>query len=131
MTYPEPEEVFEAEYELKASLSLMNDYLTDADMISDWFVEKAIRRGTQFTLHWDGEDYKAKLIDNDDDDMVRYDIFYNEEEMRFIEFVVDYNSFTETVFFTIRDGFNLEEDEEDLEAIWDQAIAALQDKIGR
>ena len=131
MIYPDPEEVFETEYELKASPSLLVGYLIDSDLIAEWFVEKASIRGKNCVLHWDGSDYKAVLINKETDDTVRYDITYSKDEMRFIEFIVDYNAFTETIFFTIRDGFNLEEDDDDLEAIWDQAITNLQDKIGR
>lgn len=53
---------YEMEFPIKASPSLLYQYISTPSGMSEWYADNVNSRGEFFTFIWDGSEEKAKLL---------------------------------------------------------------------
>ncbi len=121
---------FQQEYIVKASPSLLYNYISTPSGLSEWFADNVNSRGKKFTFHWDGEDQDAELVSKKTNSFVKFkwlDDDADEETYFEIKIVVD--ELTKDVSLIITD-FADEDEVEEARMLWDSQIEELHHIIG-
>jgi uncharacterized protein YndB with AHSA1/START domain len=132
---------FMGEYEINASPKMLFPYLNTAAGLSQWFADDVnVNEDKIFTFVWDGKDHKAKVTSQRTNAYVKFEFLEdkerntdNEEENQpdpsFIEFKLDTNELTQSLFVKVTD-YSDTADEEEMEEIWDNLIYSLRELVG-
>lgn len=126
---------FTAEFEIRASKKMLYPYLHSASGLAQWFADDVnINEDKEFIFQWDGKEHVAKPVsqrtnhhvkfefepDNGDDD---------EEDPPYLEFRLDQNELTQSVFLKVTD-YSDTGDEEELEDLWEGLVGNLKEIVG-
>jgi uncharacterized protein YndB with AHSA1/START domain len=130
---------FTGEYEINASPKMLFPYLNTAAGLSQWFADNVnINEDKTYNFIWDGEDHKAKIASQRTNTYVKFEFLEdvasngspeNGHDPSFIEFKIDTNELTQSVFLKITD-YSDTADEEEMEEIWDNLVHSLKEIIG-
>jgi uncharacterized protein YndB with AHSA1/START domain len=125
---------FVADYQINASKKIIFNYLSTASGLEEWFADEVrIDEDKNYIFNFDNEDHYAKLTSLRLHLHVKFDFFDpknpNETDQSFIEFKLDENELTQSVFLKVIDYSN-EYEEDELEAIWDGMVSKLKEIIG-
>ncbi|MGM0947217.1 MAG: START-like domain-containing protein [Bacteroidota bacterium] len=125
---------FVADYQINASKKIVFQYLSTASGLEEWFADEVkINEDKAYIFNFDGEDHHAKLASLRINSHVKFE-FYDptnpeEKDHAFIEFKLEENELTQTLFLKVidySDGY----DDEELTAIWEGLIGKLKEIIG-
>lgn len=134
---------FENEYEMKASPKILYPYLNTPAGLAQWFADNVtIDEDKVFSFIWNDEVQKARLANKRSDTFVRFEYIPSQEngngeneeasgtdELSYVEFFLEKNEITQSVFLRVVD-YSDEEDEEELYDLWDSMIASLRETVG-
>jgi uncharacterized protein YndB with AHSA1/START domain len=124
-----------AEYEIRASAKMIYPYLNTASGLSQWFAEDVNIKNDEKVYHfiWEGENHFAKLTAQRTNAHVKFEFLpenaVDEKDPSYIEFKIDTNELTQSVYLKIIDYSDME-DEEELKDLWDNLIDALKEIVG-
>ena len=125
---------FVADYQINASKKIVFHYLSTASGLEEWFADEVrINEDKNYIFNFDNEDHYARLASQRSNSHVKFE-FYDpknpdESDHSFIEFKLEENELTQTLFLKVidySDGY----DDEELVAIWEGLIVRLKDIIG-
>ncbi|WP_425639082.1 START-like domain-containing protein [Algoriphagus yeomjeoni] len=125
---------FVADYQINASKKIVFHYLSTASGLEEWFADEVkINEDKNYIFNFDGEDHYARLASQRSNSHVKFE-FYDpknpdESDHAFIEFKLEENDLTQTLFLKVIDYSDSYEDDE-LVAIWEGLISRLKDIIG-
>ncbi|PZX56976.1 hypothetical protein LV84_02106 [Algoriphagus ratkowskyi] len=125
---------FVADYQINASKKIVFHYLSTASGLEEWFADEVkINEDKNYIFNFDGEDHYARLASQRSNSHVKFE-FYDpkkpdERDHAFIEFKLEENDLTQTLFLKVIDYSDSYEDDE-LVAIWEGMIGRLKDIIG-
>ena len=125
---------FVADYQINASKKIVFHYLSTASGLEEWFADEVkINEDKNYIFNFDREDHYARLASQRSNSHVKFE-FYDpknpdEADHAFIEFKLEENDLTQTLFLKVIDYSDSYEDDE-LVPIWDGLIARLKDIIG-
>ncbi len=122
---------FFGEYELKASVKIIFSYLTSPSDLEEWFADKVnyIDNKTLDML-WDDQWHKAHIQNKRSTPTtchVKYIFLEDSSDPNSLEFKVEYNEVTRTVFVRVFDYSEMDVDEAQM--LWDSLIDQLKQKI--
>lgn len=125
---------FIADYQINASKKIVFHYLSTASGLEEWFADEVrIDEDKNYIFNFDNEDHHARLSSLRSNLHVKFDFFdpkgSEEADHSFIEFKLEENELTQSLFLKVIDYSNDYEDEE-LQAIWDGMIGKLKEIIG-
>lgn len=121
---------FVGEYEFKASKKMLYPYLSTASGLAQWFADDVnIDEDKIFTVIWDGEENKAKMVAHRTNAQVKFEFFSDKEDPNYVEFKIDMNELTQSVFIRVTDYSEMD-DEKELEELWDSLMADLREIVG-
>lgn len=121
---------FQQEYIIKASPSLLYNYISTPSGLSEWFADNVNSRGKKFTFHWDGEDQEAELVAKKSNSFVKFKwIDEEEEEDTYFEMKIVVDELTKDVALMVTD-FADEDEVEEARMLWDSQIEELHHIIG-
>jgi uncharacterized protein YndB with AHSA1/START domain len=125
---------FVADYQINASKKIVFHYLSTASGLEEWFADEVrIDEDKNYIFNFDNEDHYARLTSLRSNIHVKFDFFDpknpNETDHSFIEFKLEENELTQSLFLKIIDYSN-DYEEEELEAIWDGMVSKLKEIIG-
>ena len=126
---------FVKEYEIRASPRLLFPYISTATGLSEWFADKADydNESHVFNFKWDDADHHAKQTVKKLNKVTRFEFFHeasNEvDDLTFIEFKIEQNELTGSVYLNITDYSPSTEDDE-LEDLWDGLVGKLKEIVG-
>lgn len=125
---------FVADYQINASKKIVFHYLSTASGLEEWFADEVrIDEDKNYIFNFDNEDHHARLSSLRTNLHVKFDFFDpknpNEADHSFIEFKLEENELTQSLFLKVIDYSN-DYEEEELEAIWDGLISKLKEIIG-
>ena len=125
---------FTADYQINTSRKILFPYLSTASGLSEWFADDVkINEDKNYIFSYDGEDHHAKLVALRTNMHVKFDFYdpNNEDETdhAFIEFKLEENELTQSMFLKVIDYSDAYDDDEQ-ESIWDSLIASLKEIIG-
>jgi uncharacterized protein YndB with AHSA1/START domain len=125
---------FVADYQINASKKIVFNYLSTASGLEEWFADEVkINEDKTYIFNFDDEDHYARLASQRSNSHVKFE-FYDpknpeESDHSFIEFKLEENELTQTLFLKVIDYSDSYEDDE-LVAIWEGMIGRLKDIIG-
>lgn len=129
---------FTGEYEINASPKMLFPYLNTAAGLSQWFADNVnVDEDKTYNFIWDGQDHKAKVASQRVNNFIRFEFLdkkedengSGEDDSAFIEFKLDTNELTQSVFLKITDNTDVA-DEDEMEEIWDNLISSLKEIVG-
>jgi uncharacterized protein YndB with AHSA1/START domain len=125
---------FVADYQINASKKIVFHYLSTASGLEEWFADEVrIDEDKNYIFNFDNEDHFARLTSLRSNIHVKFDFFDpknpNETDHSFIEFKLEENELTQSLFLKVIDYSN-DYEEEELEAIWDGMVSKLKEIIG-
>ncbi|UXX78020.1 START-like domain-containing protein [Reichenbachiella carrageenanivorans] len=121
---------FVGEYEIRASKKMLYPYLSTASGLAQWFADDVnIDEDKTFTIIWDGEENKAKMVSHRTNSQVKFEFVSDDEEPSYVEFKVDMNEMTQSVFIRVTDYSDMD-DENELQDLWESLMTNLREIVG-
>lgn len=125
---------FVADYQINTSRKILFPYLSTASGLSEWFADDVtINEDKAFIFHYDGEDHHARITAQRINTHVKFEFFDpnnpDEGDHAYIEFKLEENELTQTLFLKVID-YSDSYDDEELESIWESLIHNLKEIIG-
>jgi len=124
---------FVGEFEINASKKMLYPYLSTASGLAQWFADDVnIDEDGIFTIIWDGEENKAKMVAHRTHNMVKFEFIPNDQndtDPNHVEFYLDMNELTQEVFIRVTDYSDMD-DEEELSDLWENLMAELKQIVG-
>ncbi|MFT7032023.1 MAG: hypothetical protein ACJA2S_000519 [Cyclobacteriaceae bacterium] len=121
------------EFEFKASKKMLYPYLSSASGLSQWFADDVnIDEDKMLTVIWDGEENKAKMVAHRTNSLVKIEFLPTDEndiDPNYVEFKLDMSDMTQSVFVTVTDYSEME-DEEELGELWENLMHKLKEIVG-
>jgi uncharacterized protein YndB with AHSA1/START domain len=125
----EPKGKFELEFLVKASPTLLFDFLSTPSGLSEWFADDVDIRNEEFTFHWDGQVQRAKLLAYKLDHLLRLRWFDKNEDFYF-EFRIDHDDLTGDVTLIVTDFGENEDDMRTSKLLWGSQVGKLLKVLG-
>ena len=122
---------FVGEYEFRASKKMLYPYISSASGLSQWFADDVNINNEDkvLTIIWDGEENKAKIVSSRVNHHVKLEFIKDEDkDPNTVEFVLDVNELTNTVFIRVTDYSEM--DLEEAEGLWESLIHELKEIVG-
>lgn len=125
---------FVADYQINASKKIVFHYLSTASGLEEWFADQVrIDEDKNYIFNFDNQDHHARLSSLRSNLHVKFDFFDpkspNETDHSFIEFKLEENELTQSLFLKVIDYSN-DYEEHELAAIWEGLISKLKEIIG-
>lgn len=132
---------FENEYEMRASQKILYPYLNTPSGLAQWFADDVkIDEDKVFHFFWNDEQQRARLSARRNDHYVRFDYLpaadqssgsetSDNGESPYIEFLLEKNEITQSVFLKVTDCTEMD-DEEEWHDLWDGMISTLRETVG-
>ncbi|WP_422362319.1 START-like domain-containing protein [Reichenbachiella sp.] len=118
------------EYEVKASKKMLYPYLSTASGLAQWFADDVnIDEDKVFTVIWDGEENKAKMVSHRTNSQVKFEFISDDDDPNYVEFKIDMNELTQSVFIRVTDYSEMD-DEQELEELWESLMTDLREIVG-
>lgn len=119
----------ELEYIFKASPGLLYQFLTDPTRLIRWFCEECDVNTDIFTFTWDGYDEEAELIDDIEEERLRFKWLDADDEEEYLEFRMYKSDVTNETILEITD-FCDKGDEQPTADLWKSQIDQLKTECG-
>ena len=125
---------FVADYQINTSRKVLFPYLSTASGLAEWFADDVlIDEDKNYIFHYDGEEHYAKIVAMRSNYHVKFDFFDpkapDEKDHSYIEFKIEENELTQTLFLKVID-YSDSYDDEELESIWGNLVSQLKEIIG-
>jgi len=125
---------FVADYQINASKKILSQYISTASGLEEWFADEVkINKDKVFIFDFDNDEHHAKIASIRNNSHVKFEFFDptnpEEKDHSYIEFKLEENELTQTLFLKIidySDGY----DDEELEAIWEGLVGKLKEIVG-
>ena len=113
---------------------MLYPYLYSPSGLSQWFADDVtINEDKVYNIVWDGEDHRAKVVSHRTNSFVKFEFIpgkgEEEVERSYVELKLEMNEITQTVFLRITDCSDNEDDEE-LQDIWESMVNGLKETVG-
>jgi uncharacterized protein YndB with AHSA1/START domain len=125
---------FVSDYQINASKKIVFHYLSSASGLEEWFADEVkIDEDKNYIFNFDNEDHYAKLASLRINTHVKFEFFDPknpiEADHSFIEFKLEENDLTQTLFLKVID-YSDSYDEDESVSIWEGLIGRLKEIIG-
>lgn len=118
------------EYLLRASPTLLYQFFTSPSDIIRWFCDGAdISSDKVYTFTWDGYDENAKLVEDIENELVRFAWTDEDRAGEYLEFKLEESPMTRETILTITD-FCDEDEVEEQKDLWESQIKQLKKGTG-
>ncbi|WP_439882808.1 START-like domain-containing protein [Pontibacter sp. MBLB2868] len=125
---------FVREYPINASAKLLYPYLSTASGLSQWFSDDVIvNEDKVYNFIWDGRSHFAEMTGHRVNKSVRF-LFLNDQkghepDASYVDFSIESSELTQEQFLKIVD-YTDEDDQEELEELWDNLFHNLKEIVG-
>ncbi len=127
-------QIYTAEFELRASPKMLFPYLSSPAGLAQWFADDVtIDDQKVFNFVWDDTPHYAKITALRANKYVKFEFIPPNARVltdtAFLEFRLDQNELTQSSFLKVTDFSDLE-NEEDLRELWSQLVGSLREAVG-
>lgn len=120
---------FVGEFEFNASKKMLYPYLNSASGLAQWFADDVnINADKHYIFLWDGEESTARMVTNRLNEQVKFKFISEEEDPNYVEFKLDKNEITGSVYLQVTDYSEM--DEEEAEDLWSSMVHDLKEIVG-
>jgi uncharacterized protein YndB with AHSA1/START domain len=124
---------FVTDFEINASKKMLYPYISTASGLAQWFADDVtVNEDKVYNFMWDGEDHRAKIVTQRVNNFVKFEFEENGSgvnDSQFVEFRLEMNELTQTVFLHITD-FTENDDNEELQDMWTNLVDVLKEIVG-
>ena len=116
---------------MRASKKMLFPFISSASGLSQWFADNVNVNNEDkgFIFIWDGEEKRARIVSSRINHHVKFEFLDgNESDPNYVEFVLDTNELTNTVFIRVTDYSDM--DVEEAQDLWDSLIHDLKEIVG-
>ena len=121
-------QLFSLEFKVRCSPTILYEFLSTPAGLQEWFADGVDQRESTFYFNWNGSVDTAEMIENFENQYVRYRWDYAPKE-EFFEFRIEQSPLTGDTMFKITD-FAEKADLKDQERLWNSQVADLKHRIG-
>lgn len=114
----------ELEFIFKASPTILYTFLTTPSCLVRWFCDKVDITGDTYTFYWNGAEEVAELVDDVEEELIRFRWEHAETDDEFLEFHISTSPVTDETIMVIADYCDTDEEEEQ-KAYWNSLIKQL------
>lgn len=120
---------FTFEYIFRASPSMLYKFLSTSDCLIRWYCDEVDITGTRYVFVWDGSEEMATLIENREDELLRFQWDEAESPTEFLEYKMSTSPVTGETILEVSD-FCDEDEVDDQRQLWETQIKRLQSATG-
>jgi len=117
------------EFIFRASPAILYKFLTTPDCLIRWFCDEADITGDQYTYTWSGSEEVAELVDDIEEERLRFKWADSDNDEEYLEFRMSKSDVTNTSIMEITD-FCDEDEIDDTRALWESQMKTLQTVTG-
>lgn len=117
------------EFMFKASPAILYKFLTAPSCLVRWFCDEVDIQDDQFTFYWEGYAEKANLLDDIEEERLRFQWLDSDWENEFFEYRIKSSDVTGDTILEITD-FADEDEVDDQRQLWDSQISELMKETG-
>lgn len=119
----------ELEFIFRASPTILYKFLTTPSCLIRWFCDEVDIQGETFTFVWSGAEEVAELIDDIEDERIRFKWEDADDEEEFLEFRMRRSPVTNETILEITDYCDSDE-VDDQKQLWQSQIKVLRQETG-
>ncbi|MBX2816716.1 MAG: activator of HSP90 ATPase 1 family protein [Saprospiraceae bacterium] len=119
---------FQLEFLFRASPTILYKFFTTPSCLVRWFCDAVDITADEFTFTWSGADEIAHLVDDIEDERVRFK-WEDEDEQEFLEFRMEVSPVTNETILYITDYCD-EDEVEDQRQFWENQMELLRRETG-
>lgn len=120
--------MYTLEYPIRCSPTILFEFLSTPVGLQEWFADRVDQRDEQFLFYWNGSADTAELLEQYENEYVRYRWEYQAPE-EFFEFRIETSPVTNETILRITD-FAEKNELKDQEQLWDTQVHDLKHRIG-
>jgi uncharacterized protein YndB with AHSA1/START domain len=119
----------ELEFLFRASPTILYQFLTTPSCLVRWFSDKVDIDGEDYKFTWAGFSERAELVDDYEEELLRFRWEEAESEDEYLEFHISTSPITNETILKIKDVCDADE-VEDQKSYWESNIKKLKNAIG-
>jgi len=120
---------FDMEFIFRASPAILYKFFTTPSCLVRWFCDRVDITGDQFIFEWAGVAENAEMVDDIEEERVRFKWEDAEDENEYLEFRMYKSPVTNETVLEITD-FCDEDEVDDQKALWESQISELRKECG-
>lgn len=117
------------EFLFRASPTILYQFLTTPACLVRWFSDEVDIQGEYFTFSWSGADEVAEMIDDIEEERIRFKWVDADDEDEYLEFRISRSPITDDTILEITDFCDSDE-EKDTRQLWESQIKTLKKEMG-
>jgi uncharacterized protein YndB with AHSA1/START domain len=125
---PPKNKKYTLEYVIRSSPMILFEFLSTPSGMAQWFADHANQVGDVFTFTWDKNRQKARVVEQLENEMIRFRWEGNPSD-EFFEFKVTHTEITGDTVLLITD-FASPKEMADAQKLWDSQVHELKLRIG-
>ena len=115
---------FDQEFIFKASPAILYQFLTYPDRLVSWFCDGADIQDEIYTFEWDGSEEEWEMIDDIQEERVKFRILDNDDEDEYLEFRMYKSDITNETILEIT-AFADDDEIDEERTFWENQIKKL------
>ena len=119
---------FDLEFIFRASPTILYKFITTPSCLIRWFCDEVDIQGEVYTFAWSGADEIAEMIDDIEDERVRFH-WQDSDDEEYLEFRFSRSPVTGETIFEITD-FSDDDEVDDQKQLWESQIKVLRQETG-
>ncbi len=124
---------FVTEFELRASPKVLFPYISTPSGLEQWFAEKVnVMPDHIMDFKWDGDSHIARQVSMRLNKSIRFEFentSENNTDNNYMELKLEVSELTQTTFLRVTD-YSMNNDQQEMQSIWDGFIDALKEIVG-
>jgi len=125
----EPKHKLVLEYIIHSSQSLLFEFITSPNGMSEWFADHVNINGSVYSFFWDGAKQEAKILSFKENKSARFQ-WTDRPANSYFEFKIEKNELTEELSLILTDFAESEDEINSLEILWQGQVQQLMKVIG-
>ena len=120
---------FDMEFIFRASPTILYRFLTTPSCLVRWFCDSVDINGEVYTFEWNGSEENAIMLDDIEDERVKFRWEDADDENEYLEFRFNRSPVTNETIMEITD-FCDDDEVDDQKALWESQIKILRHETG-
>ncbi len=117
------------EFMVRSSPAILYQFLTTPSCLIRWFCDGVDIQGDIYTFLWEGSAQEAALIEDMEEELIRFRWLDAEDGKEFLEFKISTSPITDDTIMEITD-FSDEDELEDQKRLWKAQMERLRNEMG-
>ncbi len=120
---------FSLEFIFRASPTILYKFFTTPDCLIRWFCDEVDIQDVTYTFSWDGSEEIAELIEDVEDELIRFKWEDADDEEEYLEFKIEKSPVTGETILTVTDYCD-DDEIDDQKQLWATQLDELKKETG-